>query len=103
MDDTRVTIERMAALASLSIDSSRMRSLEDDFSSVISFVDAIHDADTTETAVTDQVTDLENIFRSDDVVEYPHHRSMFEMTPHRDNGLYRVPGVFTDEPEEHGS
>ncbi len=103
MSGNRNDIERVEALANLIVDPGKESAIEDDFKSIMSFVDEIHDTDTTETAATEQVTDLENVFRSDDVVEFRHHRSMFEMTPHRENGMYRVPGVFSDDPEEHGS
>lgn len=103
MADTRDEIVRITALANISIDPSKKRFLEDDFASIISFVDDIHRADTSETSATDQVTDLENVFRSDDVVEFPHHRTMLETMPHHDAGLYRVPGVFADDEEDDGS
>ena len=96
MKKDTIDIERIAALSNLELSEASRASLGKDFSSIVEFVGALQKVDTTETGVTCQVTDLENVFRADDVVPFPHHRAIVEGSGRRAESLFKVPGVFDD-------
>ncbi len=97
MEKNRIDIDRIAALSNLELSETHRQSLEKDFDSIVEFVGELQRVDTAETAVTSQVTDLENVFRADDVVPFPHHRTIVEGSGRRHEDLFKVPGVFSDE------
>jgi len=96
MKKERIDIDRIAVLSNLQLSDKDRTSLEKDFASIVDFVGELQRVDTTETDVTNQVTDLENVFRADDVVPFLHHRAIVEGSGRRHESLFRVPGVFDD-------
>ncbi|MFH0828561.1 MAG: Asp-tRNA(Asn)/Glu-tRNA(Gln) amidotransferase subunit GatC [Candidatus Kerfeldbacteria bacterium] len=97
----RPDVERITALANIEIDAAHLTSLEKDFGDIIDFIGALQRVDTSETIATSHATDLENIFRADDVVPFLHHRTILEMSAHREGSLIRVPAIF-DGSEDNG-
>lgn len=94
MSTKRPDVERITTLANIEIDEARVRSFEKDFKDIVDFIDVLQRVDTAETAATSYVTDLENVFRADDVVPFVHHRTILALSPHREGSLIRVPGIF---------
>lgn len=96
MKKQSIDIDRIAALSNLELSGEGRASLERDCASIVEFVGKLQRVDTSETDVTNQVTDLENVFRADDVVPFPHHRAIVEGSGRRHENLFRVPGVFDE-------
>ena len=100
MRTTRPDVERITALANIEIDTARLQSLEKDFRDIIDFIDVLQRVDTSETVATSHISDLENVFRADDVVPFPHHRTILELSAQREGSLIRVPAIFEDGEED---
>lgn len=89
-------IERFARLANLDLQPEELAALSGDFANVVAFINQLQSAQAEDLPATNQVTDLENIYRVDDVVQYEHHRTLVELAPSTADGLVRVPGVFAE-------
>jgi aspartyl/glutamyl-tRNA(Asn/Gln) amidotransferase C subunit len=89
-------IERFARLANLNLQPEELAALSGDFENVVAFINHLQSAPAEDLPVTNQVTDLENIYRIDDVVQYEHHRTLVDLAPSTVEGLVRVPGVFAE-------
>lgn len=94
---TGPNIRRIAELAALALTEKESARLEAEFSAIVAFIGELSQAGADELPVTNQVTDLENVYRSDDVVGYPHHRTLVEQAPASSRGLVRVPGIFHED------
>ncbi len=94
MDQDHADIDHVARLANLELAAAERSRLQDEFHRIIAFVETLRTKDADEAAVTNQVTDLENIYRSDTVEPFPHQRSVLEAAAHRHDDLIRAPNVF---------
>lgn len=101
MAPDHISIEHIAALSNIALDEREALAFQREFEAIVAFIDTLEKVDTSETADTNQVTDLENVFRADDVVTFPHHRSVVEASGQRYGDLYKVPGVFSREDASH--
>lgn len=90
-------VDRIATLANLDLAVEELRLREQEFSAILEFVNALADIEVEGVLPTAQVTDVENVFRQDDVVAFPHHRTLLERSPHRQDDLFKVPSVFSDD------
>jgi len=97
MKKNNIDVDRFAALSNLELSEESFGPLKKDFAAIVDFVGELQRADISETEATNQVTDLENVFRADDVVPFPHHRAIIELSGRRHENLFRVPGVFDEE------
>lgn len=89
-------LERLARLSTLALSADELAALANEFEPIVDFIDQLSAAPAADLAMTNQVTDLENIYRRDDVVQYEHHRTLVDLAPAVSDGLVRVPGVFSE-------
>lgn len=89
-------LERLARLSNLALSADELAALSNEFEQIVDFISQLEAAPAADLAVTNQVTELENIYRVDDVVQYEHHRTLIDLAPAVTDGLVRVPGVFSE-------
>lgn len=94
MTDPEVQLPQLAQLVRLELTPEEADELAQEFSAILQFVSSLQAAEVEGIPVTNQVTDLENIYRADDVVASIHHRTLVELAPNREGDLVRAPGVF---------
>jgi len=88
-------VHRLAELAALALTKEEAARLEGEFAAIVAFIGELSEAKVDDLPTTNQVTDLENVYRRDDVVAFTHHRTLIESAPDSVDGLVRVPGVFS--------
>lgn len=90
-------IDQMAALGNLELSPADRTRFSKEFQDILKFVGALQTVSAEDASETAEVTDLENVFRRDDVVPFIHHRALVERAPYRRGDLIRAPGVFSAE------
>lgn len=90
-------VNKLTRLANLDLLSDEQARLEDEFKKIVAFIDALRTADVSEVAATNQVTELENVYRADEVEASVHARTLLEVAPHRQGEYFRAPAVFGKE------
>lgn len=101
MTHQRPDLEQLARMTNLSLTPEELEAFDGDFKNILAFIAQLQKADVSEVAVTNQVTDLENVYRPDEVDAYPHHRVLIEHAGHHADNLIQVPGVFSDGGDAH--
>ncbi len=90
-------VNRIAVLANLDLRPAELRVRAQEFSAILEFVNALKDIKVESVQPTVQVTEVENVFRQDDVIAFAHHRTLLEHSPHRHGDLFRVAAVFNQD------
>ncbi len=91
------SIDQIAVLGNLELSPADRTRFSKEFQDILKFVGALQAVRAEDVSATAEVTDLENIFRRDDVVPFVHRRALVEHAPHRRGDLIRAPGVFSAE------
>ncbi len=91
---TQSEVEKVAGLARIGLRSDEQEALALSLSSVLEFVDALQAVDTTGIAPTSQVTGLQDVLRSDEVVDCPLSRDeLLANAPASQHGYVKVKRV----------
>lgn len=98
---SREDIQSIARLARLHLTEEEEIRYAEELSAVLSYVDMLNQVDTTGVEETFQVTGLEDIFRTDEVVASSEEKRklIIDAFPQEKRGMLAVPNVF-DTPEE---
>lgn len=64
---TTETLERLATLSALELSADESTELKTDLESILGYIDQLEELDTDGVAPTYQVTDLQNVWRQDDI------------------------------------
>lgn len=91
---SRDDVLHLAQLSSLQLADDEIEGLQTDIANILNYVEQLSELDTSGVAPTYQVTDLENVWRDDEVVDYGISREMLlELAPDHANDSVKVPKV----------
>lgn len=97
MEQGLPSIDQLATLGNLRLSAPERATLEKEFSAILGFVEKLRSARVEEIPVTNQVTELENVYRGDQAEHFQHHRTLIESASYHDGSLFIAPAVFGDE------
>ncbi len=91
---SRDDVLHLAQLSSLALADDEVDGLMKDISNIIGYVQQLQDLDTSNVEPTYQVTDLENVWRNDEIDDYGIDReALLALAPESQNGQIKVPKV----------
>ena len=87
-------VRRLAMLSSLQLSDDEAEDLKSDLSSILTYIEQLSELDTTGVEPTYQVTDLENVMRSDEIQAHAADRNaLLALAPDVENNSVKVPKV----------
>lgn len=87
-------VRHLAQLSSLQLTDNEINSMQQDIAGILDYVEQLGDLDTANVQPTYQVTDLENVWREDEVVEDEVTREqLLALAPDAVNNQVKVPKV----------
>ena len=87
-------VRHLAQLSSLQLTNDEVDNLQQDIAGILEYIEQLGELDTTNVSPTYQVTDLENVWREDDVVQDEVTREqLLALTPESANNQIKVPKV----------
>ena len=86
-------VRHVAKLARLSMTDEETEKYRDDMNSVLDYVAALEDLDTTDIAPMSHVLDIKNVWRDDIPVERDNPRELLNNAPEREEAYYKVPKI----------
>lgn len=87
-------VQHLARLSSLQLSDAEAEALRGDLEAIISYIDQLGELDTSQVEPTYQVTDLENVFRGDDVDNYGMAKdALLGLAPDAQDDQVKVPKV----------
>ena len=87
-------VHHLAQLSSLQLDTNQVESLRVDLENIVGYIEQLSELDTTGVEPTYQVTDLQNVWREDEVDDYGVSReSLLALAPAADKNQIKVPKV----------
>ena len=87
-------VHHLAQLSSLQLDTNQVESLRLDLENIVGYIEQLSELDTIGVKPTYQVTDLQNVWREDEVDDYGVSReSLLAMAPAADKNQIKVPKV----------
>lgn len=91
---SRDDVQHLAQLSSLHLSDAELDSLQADLSNILQYVQQLSELDTAGVTPTYQVTDLENVWRDDQVIDSQVTREqLLELAPEVANNQVKVPKV----------
>jgi aspartyl-tRNA(Asn)/glutamyl-tRNA(Gln) amidotransferase subunit C len=91
---SRDDVLHLAQLSSLQLADDEIDNLQADIASILGYVEQLSELDTAGVEPTYQVTDLENVWRDDKVIDYGISREqLLELAPDQANNSVKVPKV----------
>ncbi|NBO23602.1 Asp-tRNA(Asn)/Glu-tRNA(Gln) amidotransferase subunit GatC [bacterium] len=95
MDSISISdVQHLAKLSSLSLSENETENLRLDLTRILQYIELLKELDTDGVDPTYQVTDLCNIFREDEIIDYKITRSdLLNIAPDSDGESIRVPKV----------
>lgn len=87
-------VKKLATLSALTVTDSEAEALLPQLEDILQFVEQLGEVDTTDVQPTYQVTNLENVTRSDELIDYELGReALLENTPDKQDGQIKVKRV----------
>ncbi len=91
---SRDDVQHLAQLSSLHLSDDEITSLQADISNILQYVDQLAELDTAGVEPTYQVTDLENVWREDQVIDdHITREQLLALAPEAANNQVKVPKV----------
>lgn len=91
---TRDDVHRLAQLSSLQLGDDEAETLRVDLENILGYIEQLSELDTTGVEPTYQVTDLQNVWRNDEVDDYGVGReALLALAPDADKHQIKVPKV----------
>lgn len=91
---SRDDVQHLAQLSSLQLTDSEIDALQGDLEGIVEYINQLGALDTTGVEPTYQVTDLENVMRDDEVIDYGVTRdTLLELAPAAQDNSVKVPKV----------
>ena len=94
---TTQDVERIAALANLTLSADLLSTIPAQLSAIIDLVNKLQEVDTTNVEPTSQVTGMTNVFREDVVEPSFTQEEALSNAPRSDNGYFVVDAIFDNE------
>lgn len=91
---SRDDVQHLAQLSSLQLSDDEIDSLRTDIGNILGYVEQLNELDTAGVEPTYQVTDLENVWREDEVIDYKVSREqLLRLAPESTTDSVKVPKV----------
>ncbi|HEY5695577.1 MAG TPA: Asp-tRNA(Asn)/Glu-tRNA(Gln) amidotransferase subunit GatC [Candidatus Saccharimonadales bacterium] len=91
---SRDDVQHLAQLSSLHLSEDEIGGLQTDISNILQYVEQLGELDTSGVEPTYQVTDLENVWREDQVIEdHVTREQLLALSPQASNNQVKVPKV----------
>lgn len=91
---SRDDVQHLAQLSSLQLGDDEVNELQNDLGRILGYVEQLGELDTTGVEPTYQVTDLQNVWRDDSVIDYGISReALLALSPEAANNQVKVPKV----------
>lgn len=91
---SRDDVQHLAQLSSLQLDDNEIDALQADLGNILGYVEQLSELDTTGVEPTYQVTDLQNVWRDDSVIDYGVSREqLLELSFDSEDHQVKVPKV----------
>jgi len=91
---TREDVQHLAQLSSLALSDDEVTNLQTDIGNILGYVEQLKEIDTNGVEATYQVTDLENVWRSDEIDDYGIGREeLLRISPEVKDNQIKVPKV----------
>jgi aspartyl-tRNA(Asn)/glutamyl-tRNA(Gln) amidotransferase subunit C len=91
---SRDDVLHLAQLSSLQLADDEIDGLQADIANILGYVEQLGELDTSGVEPTYQVTDLDNVWRNDEVIDYGIRREqLLELAPDQANNSVKVPKV----------
>jgi len=91
---SRDDVQRLAQLSSIALSDSELDALAPDITNILGYVDQLSAIDTGGVEPTYQVTELENVWRADEIDDYGINRDdLLALAPDSKDGQIKVPKV----------
>lgn len=91
---TLTDVQRLARLSSLQLDDNEAESLRTDLENILGYIQQLSELNTDGVEPTYQVTDLQNVWRNDEVNDYGVSRDqLLSLAPAAENDQIKVPKV----------
>lgn len=91
---SRKDVQHLAQLSSLQLADTEVDALQIDIDNILGYVEQLSELDTTGVEPTYQVTDLQNVWRTDDVIDYGVSREqLLAIAPEQASNSVKVPKV----------
>lgn len=91
---SRDDVQHLAQLSSLQLTDSEIDALQGDLEGIVEYINQLGALDTTGVEPTYQVTDLENVMRDDEVIDYGVTRdTLLKLAPAAQDNSVKVPKV----------
>ncbi|HSW77642.1 MAG TPA: Asp-tRNA(Asn)/Glu-tRNA(Gln) amidotransferase subunit GatC [Candidatus Chromulinivoraceae bacterium] len=91
---SRDDVQHLAQLSSLHLSDSDTDGLQQDISNILQYIEQLGELDTTGVEPTYQVTDLENVWREDQVIDdHVTREQLLALSPEAKNNQVKVPKV----------
>lgn len=87
-------VQHLARLSNLSLSENETESLRADLTRILKYIDMLKELDTSGVEPTYQVTNLQNVFREDEIIDYKIERiDLLNLSPETDGESIIVPKV----------
>ncbi len=93
----KINITKVAELANISLTDDEKKKFESQLESTLEYIEQLNEVDTKNLTPTSQVTGLENVLREDIAKESLTQEQALSNTTSKQNGLFKVKGIFKDE------
>lgn len=91
---SRDDVQHLAQLSSLQLSDTETDDLQRDIATILTYVEQLQELDTSDIEPTYQVTDLDNVWRDDNVIDYGVSREqLLALAPESANNHVKVPKV----------
>lgn len=91
---SRDDVLRLASLSSIELSDEEVDSLSLDLKNIVDYINQLQELDTNGVEPTYQVTDLENVWRKDEIIDYHVSREqLLVLAPEQINNSIKVPKV----------
>lgn len=91
---SRDDVQRLAQLSSIALSDSELDALAPDITNILGYIDQLSAIDTDGVEPTYQVTELENVWRADEIDDYGINRDdLLALAPDSKDGQIKVPKV----------
>lgn len=98
MPKEQFNITDVANLARLNLTERDKKSLEEDLSKIITYIEKLNELDTTSVEATSHVLNIENVYREDKVVDSASAKEVLKVLPdsRKNDNFFKVPKVIED-------
>lgn len=95
MDSSKIDVKKIASLAYLAIAEDELKNFEEQFSSILAYVDKLKELEISEIKETSNITQAENVFREDKETVF-NNKDLLSLLPHKKNNYLEVKKILNN-------